>query len=715
MSGRSGCANAFCFGISLVAASAGWVAPASAQSSQTLDPITVVATKTEEKASETLAAVSTIRQEQIERLMPTQVPDMFFGVPGVNFQQRADDPGIAINMRGLQDFGRVAVVVDGARQNFQRTGHNADGLFYLDPEMIGGVDIVRGPVANIYGSGAIGGVASFRTKDVDDVLKAGQRWGVLTHGMIGSNRWQGMSSAFGAARGSIADVIVGGVYRERDDYADGNGARVLNSAFNDYSGLAKATVRPAAGHEIKFSGMTYETNFNNGTPNAANTATVYDSRVRNNMASARWRYQRPDDRLFDFDGNVYWTGTVTDQTKTAGTSNAASGNLGATRTFKIDTTGFDANNTSKFDLGPVRNALTIGGDAFHDKVNVVDPTGTGDLFTPSGERTVSGAFVQMRSNYTAWLETITALRYDNYSLQGGGASSEGDRLSPKVTLGITPVSWFTIYGTYAEGYRSPAVTEAFVSGQHPNVGPGSNFDFMSNPLLKPEIGKNKEVGVNIRGDNLLSTGDSLRIKANVFRNDVENFIEQTIINFGSAGVGGTVCASPAGFCIQYQNVPSARIDGIEFDGKYDAGPWFLNVAATHLRGRNLTKNQPLLKIPSDQVESTLGWRVLDRRVTFAVSHLWADAKKASDIPPGSQAGTLALPATEAYNIVNVYASYQQNEDILWSVGVDNIFDKYYARYTDVTTVGSTVVSSPSPGLTVKGALKVRFGDSFFKG
>src|SRR5262249_45549961 len=154
------------------------VAPAWAQSTITLDPVTVLATKVPEKTTESLAAVSAVRSDQLERTMPSRPSDILFGIPGVWFQERADDPGPAGNIRGLQDFGRVAVVVDGARQNFQRTGHNADGVFYLEPELISGADVVRGPVANIYGSGAIGGVVSFTTKDVSDVLRNGQQWGV---------------------------------------------------------------------------------------------------------------------------------------------------------------------------------------------------------------------------------------------------------------------------------------------------------------------------------------------------------------------------------------------------------------------------------------------------------------------------------------------------------------------------------------------------------
>ncbi len=99
----------------------------------------------------------------------------------------------SVNIRGLQDFGRVAVVVDGARQNYQRSGHNANGSFFLDPELIGGIDVVRGPTANIYGSGAIGGVASFRTKDIEDVVRPGERWGIDIAGMGGSNQARGMA------------------------------------------------------------------------------------------------------------------------------------------------------------------------------------------------------------------------------------------------------------------------------------------------------------------------------------------------------------------------------------------------------------------------------------------------------------------------------------------------------------------------------------------
>src|ERR1700754_3992103 len=100
-------------GISLAAlVVAGGLSTANAQTR--LEPLTVLATKTIEATIDTLAMVSSVRQEQIDRLQPQRTSDLFWGLPSVWFRERADTPETVISIRGLQDFGRVAVVVDGA-------------------------------------------------------------------------------------------------------------------------------------------------------------------------------------------------------------------------------------------------------------------------------------------------------------------------------------------------------------------------------------------------------------------------------------------------------------------------------------------------------------------------------------------------------------------------------------------------------------------------
>src|SRR5262245_65689625 len=79
--------------ISGVAAATGLVvSPALAQQPRLLDPITIVVSKVEETVTQALAGVSAVRGDQINQLQPRRTEDLFFGVPGVNFQQRPDDP-----------------------------------------------------------------------------------------------------------------------------------------------------------------------------------------------------------------------------------------------------------------------------------------------------------------------------------------------------------------------------------------------------------------------------------------------------------------------------------------------------------------------------------------------------------------------------------------------------------------------------------------------
>ena len=234
---------------------------------QSLDTITVAASKTEERAIDALAPVSVVTLEQIQGRQATTLGGLLYNIPGVWVQDRGDEPSTSINIRGLQDFGRVAVVVDGARQNYQRTGHFANGSFFLNPELVGGIDIVRGPTANIYGSGAIGGVASFRTKDIEDVVRPGEGWGVDAKTILGTNYGRALGSVFGGVHvNPNVDVFAGGTYSTQESYKDGTGFEVANTGNRLTAGIAKLTVRPADGHEVKLGTIFQEDLFSVGQP-----------------------------------------------------------------------------------------------------------------------------------------------------------------------------------------------------------------------------------------------------------------------------------------------------------------------------------------------------------------------------------------------------------------------------------------------------------------
>jgi hemoglobin/transferrin/lactoferrin receptor protein len=349
--------------------------------------------------------------------------------------------------------------------------------------------------------------------------------------------------------------------------------------------------------------------------------------------------------------------------------------IGQTRSFFIETTGFDVNNTSRFDMGEAKLAVTYGADLFHDDVKVEDAFGTADLFTPTGERTVYGGFVQGHLSWSI-VDVIAAARYDAFDLSGGSASSSGNRLSPKVTLGVTPFTGFQVYGTYAEGYRSPAITETLIGGFHP---PPFIFEFLPNPGLKPEVGRTLEAGVNVKYDNVLAQGDTFRAKAAVFQNDVTDFIEGDF--------------NPVALTFQYVNVSDARLQGVEGEAVYDAGTWFASVAGSLVRGDNETTGEPLQSVYPDKLILGAGVRVFEEQLTLSG---WVTLVAEQDRLPAAAAGL----ESESYELVDLYATYAHSDSLLVFASAENIFDVSYRRYRD---------GDESPGFVAKVGLTARIG------
>ena len=310
---------------------------------------------------------------------------------------------------------------------------------------------------------------------------------------------------------------------------------------------------------------------------------------------------------------------------------------------------------------------------------MTDPVSTADLFTPRGERTVGGAFIQDRLALTSWLDVEGALRFDAYKLEGGGTSSSGERLSPKATVSLKPfngtsLEGLTFYGIYAEGYRAPAITETLISGIHPAP---ATFEFLPNPDLVPEVAHNIEAGINGGFDNVFAADDTLSFRAGAYQNEVSDYI------------GGVF--DPIANSFQYQNIAEARLWGLEFEANYDAGWIFAGLSASKVRGDDKTADVPLATIPADKVVSTLGFRFLDEKAT--VGARWFAVAKQERVPAGS-------PTSEAYDLVNLFASYAPNDYLSFGVNADNIFDKEYRTLLDAQN---------SPGRSIMFTVTARLG------
>ena len=653
--------------------------PAQAEDPVELDLIEVTILKIRQALSNVAGGVTVVKKEEKDQQAQNSVADVLAPIPGVSTEENANDPATAINIRGLQDFGRVAVTIDGARQNFQRSGHNADGMFYFEPEQMQQVSVTRGPISNIYGSGAIGGVVSFETIDALSFLREGENIAGSQKLRYGTNGGNFLTSTTGALRlGDYGGVLGNIVFRDNGEYDDGAGNLVADSDREVLAGLAKLSLTPNDETRWDLSYIINTDEFDNG-----GLTSRYDNEVKAETLTSKLQWNPKDNDFIDMTFGAYWTSTHQDQERLTATNPAL---IGLHRTFDIDTIGADLFNTSRFETGSIRHTLTYGADIFQDSVKVIDPISTGALFTPSGKRTAGGAFVQDQMDVTSWLQLIVAGRYDAYSLKGDTVDSSGSHFSPKGTIVLKPfeetaLKGLNFYGTYAEGYRAPSTTETMIGGFHPFP---ANFAFLPNPDLEPEVARNLEAGLTGQFANVFTESDSLTIRAGVYKNRVKDYIGSQYLDGGTPG-------NFADDSFQYVNIGKAELWGLEGEVGYDAGWMFASVAASMVRGEDKSANQPLLSAPADKVVSTLGFRFLEEKATIGAR--WFAVAEQDRVPTGS-------PTSDSYEVVNLFASYKVHDSLNLSVNADNIFDKEYKRHLDGTN---------SPGRSIMFTVESRLG------
>ncbi|WP_040976148.1 TonB-dependent receptor domain-containing protein [Necropsobacter massiliensis] len=118
-------------------------------------------------------------KETVERYKGATPADLFQGFNGVYSGDARNSGAVDPNIRGIQGEGRIPVTIDGTEQAITTwRGYNgANNRNYLDPNLIAGITVEKGPDIASGNASGIGGAIKMRTIDVDDILKPGQRVG----------------------------------------------------------------------------------------------------------------------------------------------------------------------------------------------------------------------------------------------------------------------------------------------------------------------------------------------------------------------------------------------------------------------------------------------------------------------------------------------------------------------------------------------------------
>lgn len=641
-------------------------------------------------------------------------------VAGVYSWENVAQPGMAVNIRGLEGMGRVTSMIDGVRQNYRFTGHAPAGYTYVEPSLLGGIDITKGAIATAGGAGTLAGAINYRTLTIDDVLRPDEKAGSQVTATFGGNAGDDMSvTKAGGMRFDLAGNPDGGSVfgavnlTSAGAYKDGAGNLVSSSWRDVKSGLVKVSLAPNEEHRLDLGGIYYTTDF---------SANFYDQTVTNRTLTAKYAYT-PDSDLIDLRINGYFNETTSEWSGGASAEN--DGRVMTNRALGIDVT-----NTSRWDFGDRGLKLDYGLEYYRD-----DFSGNTDTdANPDGVSGVGGGFVQATLS-AGMFEVIPALRYDLYSMKSSGTTGNvpdnywtvhdgqtgttsttltrppasqwnnpdrytitetpfdapwrGDfdidetkfELSPKLTLTAKPLDWLQLYGTWEKSFRPPSVNEMFFGGEH---GAGVNASFLPNPNLKPEVARGWEFGVNILRNGVLTAEDSLRVKAAYYRKDIENYIIAHC--FGS----GSMC--------WFKNAPgTSRLTGFEIDASYDVGWGFAGLSYSRNRsdlefGYGIGGMGEPSRLPDDYTTLTAGVRLLDRKLTLGAR--MNDVSKGTLIEGGSW-------ETSAYRTWDLFMNWQPSDRLNLFANITNLTNEQYMP---------AMSQDRGPGRRVFGGATVKLGD-----
>ncbi len=613
-----------------------------------LDPVMVTVGRVLQPERQLLTPVTVVDRAEIERRQAGDLSDLLFAVPGVSSTQGPRPEAMVPNIRGLGE-GRVVMRIDGARQNMA-IRHRAHTL--LDPALLQRVEILRGPASTLYGSGATGGVILFETRDAEDVLEPGRRFGGhASLGYHGSNdEYAGTATL--AARAGDFGLLTSVSRRSADDYSDGSGNTLSFTEFDVLSGLVKSDWDIDANQELALTWL----GFVDESPSRATAdrpvGDVVDRSTRQQSASLRYRLDPPDRRVA-LDAVLYWSDLIFDERP------VTAGQVRDERS--LSTVGLDLANTSRFRTGSVDHTLTYGAELYRDIQRGLADGVPAPEFRGSERETV-GLFAQNRASLNERLDLLLGLRYDAIDstpdVDGLVATSFSEMSWQAGVLFDLTARW-RLSASFNEAFRAPALRELFIGGQH---FPGNRY--LPNPDLQPESATSYEVGLRYSRKGLLTDADRLRGRVALFRNDIEDFIEQR--------VRGANAPPPLTDTTRFDNVGEARIDGLELELDWRIADYRVHLFAARLRGDDRELGIPLESIPGDEIGLRLERSVRSLFVGGQVVHT-AEQDRLFVTPFGAQ-------PTPAHTRVDLFATWQATAALRIHARIDNLADATYRRH-----------------------------------
>lgn len=651
---------------------------------QELPETVISASRTQELLKDAPYAVSIIGKDDLLEKSIRTLPDALQYVPGVFVQKTAYGHGSPY-IRGFTGRQNL-LLVDGVRiNNSTYRGGPTQYWNTVDGSAIERLELVKGQGSVLYGSDAIGGTLNTLTKSSNfrdqnagwfNRNAAYYRYSTNSRSHVGR-----LESAFGV--GGQWGILLGVTAKDFGDIKDSAVGRMKHTGYDesdfdfrfDYALSATSTLT-FAHHYIDQDDVWrwHSTKFNPGWSHGGHVASAgsFNARIYDQERSLTYL------KLAGEEAGGWlrkWSAVLSFQ-KTQD-SQFQDRKVGDVRTSNIDLQSWGLAVNLESDLGT--GSLVYGFDYYHDDV---DSSGTRTGKDPRSRRPIAddasydlmGIYAQYRWKPASLpkLETTVGARYtyadahlgkiyDSSSGRDISSDMDWDNLVLSGRVLYRANDCWNVYAGVSQGFRAPNLND--LSG---NTTSRSGLTSLGSLDVEPEKFISYELGTHY-------SAASAGFSAAVYYTDIDSMITGVPAASGSSTRVTT-------------NGRDGYIYGVEAGGYWDFAPqWRLSAQASWQDGQ--TDTALFIGGPNEQdyisrIAPLMG--AVSLRWTHPGEKFWiegrvAAAATADHLSNGDRGDTQRIPTggTPSYVVGSIHAGWQATEDLLLTLGLENITDEDY--------------------------------------
>ena len=599
----------------------------------------------------------------------------------------------------------LQITIDGASQNSYMYHHM--GNLQIHADILQAVDIGIG--ANSVLDGGLGGSVRFETKSAKQLLQAGQRFGGRIQGAYGTNSGSSVALTGYGQLSETVDFL--GYYNtlSRVDYEVGGGkiedfngneiegtdgeVRGLEGDLDDILLKLGWDITPAQRLEIG-----YETYGDEGDYSyRPDMGLATDLAITNSLGiPLLWPTEFTRDTLtlnydLDWGGHSYLKATAFSniselwRDESGWADNEAFADSAGIIEGEATNTGFNILGEST--LG--KHTLTYGTEFNYYETDFSARYDNGSAAQSDEAADSIAVYIQDRFAVTNTFDLIPGIRFDQHDVDSAVIDDSFDEIRGALAAELK-LDTVLLRASATQLFKAPEIGEVFI---------GAGLRDTPNPDIEAETGINTELAVGF--EDAVLGADRFSAGVTVFRTDINDYIYD-------------YAPPPEGVEARSwkDNVGDMHIDGFEAYIGYDIGQ--LRTLLTYsVADSELDAFTPYAALDDARLDRKQG-DTISFNVDYDLSEynltLHWDSLIVDDLKAGIDLdGASANNAKDGFNVHNVSARWSPDavEGLAVTVGIDNLFDEFYASQSSRTGLslhprfGDLYLQDYEPGRNIK--------------